>query len=123
MLILLYSPFSHPKTLGTGPGRLNFRAATRRIVASPTQTAPLSKETVKATIGEGKAMLKDGKTNVEITAAMYQKLKSADRETIVAAFKEGAGLTDKGAVTYFYNCRRKTEQIATDARHHRDAGF
>jgi len=38
---------------------------------------------------------------------MYQKLKGADRETVVAAFKEGAGLTDKGAVTYWYNCRRK----------------
>jgi len=79
---------------------------------SPTQTAPFPKETVKAAITEGKAMLKDGKTKVEITAAMYQKIKGADRETIVAAFKEGAGLTDKGAVTYFYNCRRKAVKPA-----------
>ena len=35
------------------------------------------------------------------------KLKAADRETVVAAFVEGAGLTEKGALTYWYNCRRK----------------
>jgi hypothetical protein len=38
---------------------------------------------------------------------MYAKLKTADRETAVAAFVEGAGLTEKGALTYWYNCRRK----------------
>ena len=79
---------------------------------SPTQTAPFPKETVKAAIAEGKALAKEGKTKVEITAAMFQKLKGADRETVVAAFKEGAGLTDKGAVTYFYNCRRKAGKPA-----------
>lgn len=79
---------------------------------SPTQTASFPKETVKAAIADGKALAKDGKTKVEITTAMYQKLKAADRETIVAAFKEGAGLTDKGAVTYFYNCRRKVGKPA-----------
>jgi hypothetical protein len=43
---------------------------------------------------------------------MYAKLKSADRETAVAAFMEGAGLTEKGAVTYWYNCRRKAPKPA-----------
>ena len=52
-------------------------------------------------------MIKDGKTKVEATTAMYAKLKNADRETAVAAFMEGAGLTEKGAVTHWYNCRRK----------------
>ena len=74
---------------------------------SPTQTAPFPKETVKAAVAEGKAMIKDGKTKVEVTTAMYKTLKNADRETAVAAFIEGAGLTEKGAVTYWYNCRRK----------------
>jgi hypothetical protein len=81
----------------------------------PTQTSTFSKEIVKAAIAEGKAMLKDGKTKVEVATAMYQKLKGADRETAVAAFKEGAGLTDKGAVTYWYNCKRKTAKPVVKA--------
>jgi hypothetical protein len=74
----------------------------------PAPTTPFPKETVKAAIAEGKALIKDGKTRVEATTAMYKTLKGADRETAVAAFREGAGLTEKGAVTYWYNCRRKT---------------
>jgi hypothetical protein len=77
--------------------------------SNPTsQTSTFSKEIVKAAIADGKAMLKDGKTKVEVATAMYQKLKGADRETVVAAFREGSGLTEKGAITYWYNCRRKT---------------
>jgi hypothetical protein len=34
---------------------------------------------------------------------MYAKLKTADLETAVAAFMEGAGLTEKGAVAHWYN--------------------
>jgi phage major head subunit gpT-like protein len=71
------------------------------------QTSTFSKEIVKAAIAEGNALIKDGKTKVEVATAMYHKLKGADRETVVSAFKEGAGLTEKGAVTYWYNCRRK----------------
>jgi hypothetical protein len=51
----------------------------------------------QAAIAEGNAPIKDGKTNVEATTAMYVKLKTADRETAVAAFIEGAGLSEKGA--------------------------
>ena len=78
----------------------------------PAQTAGFPKETVKQAVAEGKAMAKDGKTKVEIATAMYQKLKNADRETVVAAFIEGAGLTAKGALTYWYNCRRKAAKPA-----------
>lgn len=69
--------------------------------------AQFPKETVKLAVAEGKALLKEGKTKVEVTTAMFGKLKTADRETVVAAFMEGANLTEKGAVTYFYNCKRK----------------
>jgi hypothetical protein len=89
---------------------------TRRNIVSPTaQTTPFPKETVKAAIADGKAMLKDGKTKVEVATAMYAKLKGADRETVVSAFKEGAGLTEKGAVTYWYNCRRKAAKPVAKA--------
>ncbi len=76
-------------------------------------TAPKSekpafpKELIRAAIADGKAIIKDGKTKVEAATAIYAKLKAADRETVVAAFVEGAGLTEKGALTYWYNCRRK----------------
>jgi hypothetical protein len=78
----------------------------------PAKPAPFSKEVVKQAIDQGKALTKEGKTKVEVATAMYQKLKGADRETVVAAFVEGAGLTDKGAVTYWYNCRRKAGKLA-----------
>jgi hypothetical protein len=65
--------------------------------AQTTTAAPFSKEVVKQAIADGKALIKDGKTKVEATTAMYQKLKIADRETAVAAFMEGAGLTAKGS--------------------------
>ena len=77
----------------------------------PAQTAAFPKETIKQAVSEGKALIKDGKTKVEATTAMFKTLKGADRETVVAAFIEGAGLTEKGAVTYFYNCRRKPAKV------------
>ena len=66
-----------------------------------------SKEIIRQAIADGKAIIKDGKTKVEAATAMYAKLKAADRETVVVAFVEGAGLTEKGALTYWYNCVRK----------------
>jgi len=75
--------------------------------AAQTTANTFPKEVVKQAIADGKAMIKDGKTKVEATTAMYAKLKNADRETAVAAFMEGASLTEKGAVTYWYNCKRK----------------
>lgn len=70
------------------------------------------KEIIRQAIAEGKALIKDGKTKVEVATAMYAKLKAADREIVVAAFVEGAGLTEKGALTYWYNCRRKAGKPA-----------
>jgi len=77
-------------------------------MTTPVQNpAPFPKETVKQAIVDGKAAIKDGKTKVEASLLIFGKLKGADRETVVAALKEGAGLTDKGAMTYYYNCKRK----------------
>lgn len=74
--------------------------------------AAFPKETIKQAIADGKALIKDGKSKVDAAVAMYGKLKGADRETIVAALKEGAGLTEKGAMTYYYNCKRKAGKPA-----------
>ena len=78
----------------------------------PAQTAAFPKDTIKQAVSEGKALIKDGKTKVEAATAMFKTLKGAERETVVAAFVEGCGLTEKGAVTYFYNCRRKPAKVS-----------
>lgn len=78
------------------------------MTPAPQTAAVFPKETVKQAVADGKALIKDGKTKVEAAMAIYAKVKAADRETIVAALKEGAGLTDKGAMTYYYNCKRKS---------------
>lgn len=61
----------------------------------------------------GQSIISSGKTKVEATQAMYPLLKKESREVICQAFIEGANLTDKGAMTYFYNAikfyRRKTK--------------
>jgi hypothetical protein len=56
--------------------------------------APFPKDTIKAAIADGNALVREEKTKVEATTAMYAKLKTADLETAVAAFMEGAGLTE-----------------------------
>jgi hypothetical protein len=86
-------------------------------MTSPAQTKltpEFPKDTIKAAVAEGKALIKDGKTKVEAATAIYKKLKGADRETVVAAFVEGAGLTQAGAITYWYNCRRKATKPSKD---------
>lgn len=94
-----------PPTQSTTNGQAKPTSQPNQPVAA--QTVSFPKDVLKAAVAEGKALIKEGKTKVEATQAMYQKLKAADRETAVAAFVEGAGLTEKGALTYWYNCRRK----------------
>ena len=83
--------------------------------AATTAQNPIPKETIRQAISEGKALIKDGKPKIEAAKAIFQKLKGADKATIIAAFMEGATLTEKGAVTYWYNCRRKTVKPAPKA--------
>ena len=39
--------------------------------------------------------------------AIYRHLNESPQEVVLQAFVEGASLTPKGALTYWYNCRRK----------------
>ena len=43
--------------------------------------------------------------------SIYQALSAEEKEVIIAAFIQGSTLTEKGAVTYFYNCRRKFKKL------------
>ena len=77
------------------------------------ETAPepkkidLSKPLVRQAVAQGQAILKEGKSKADAARAIYSALKDEDKDLIVAAFVEGATLTPKGALTYWYNCRRK----------------
>ena len=63
----------------------------------------------------GQSLITEGKTKVEATRAMYPLIKDESRETICQAFVDGAGLTERGAVTYFYNAVRHFKKAAKSA--------
>ena len=58
-------------------------------------------------VAEGLDFIKDGRSKAEAARAIYASLKDEPKEVIVAAFVAGATLTEKGALTYWYNCKRK----------------
>ena len=67
----------------------------------------LNKANVKKAIAEGKKLIKFGKTKAEASREIFPLIAKESREVIYHVFQEGVGLTEKGAVTYYYNCRRK----------------
>ena len=81
-----------------------------RKKSEPTPKNEPNEEIVKAAIAEGKALIDQGKTKVEAAMAIYAKIEEESQETIVKAFVDGATLTEKGALTYWYNCRRKVRK-------------
>ena len=72
----------------------------------------LSKPGIQEAIAEGKALIKDGKSKADAARAIYAKISSEPKEVIVAAFVAGATLTEKGALTYWYNCKRKAAKAS-----------
>jgi len=78
-----------------------------RKKSEPTPKVEPNEEIVKAAIAGGKALIDQGKSKVEAAMAIYEKIEEESQETIVKAFVDGASLTEKGALTYWYNCRRK----------------
>jgi hypothetical protein len=80
--------------------------------AAEPKKVDLDKPAVKKAIDEGLAVLKDGKSKADAAWAIYGRLKDEDKDLIVAAFIKGATLTEKGALTYWYNCKRKAAKEA-----------
>jgi hypothetical protein len=72
----------------------------------------LSKQPIKEAIAKGKALIKEGKSKADAAMEIFVALKDEDKEIVIAAFVQGATLTEKGAVTYWYNCRRKAKKSA-----------
>ena len=75
----------------------------------------LNKPVIKEAITKGKAVIAEGKSKVDAALAIYEALKAEEKEVIIAAFIQGATLTEKGAVTYFYNCLRKFKKLLKPA--------
>ncbi|WP_206167802.1 hypothetical protein [Variovorax boronicumulans] len=72
----------------------------------------LSKPTIRAAIDQGKVLIAEGKSKADAARAIFDAIKDEPKDVIVAAFVEGATLTDKGALTYWYNVRRKAAKDA-----------
>ena len=65
-------------------------------------------------VNEGKKLIGEGQTKSQAAMAIYTALQFTDKETVVKAFVEGASLTEKGAMTYWYNCKRKQSKTTTE---------
>jgi hypothetical protein len=50
------------------------------------------------------------KTKADAARRRYELISGEPREIVVQAFVDGAGLTPKGAQTYFYNCKLKVKK-------------
>jgi len=80
--------------------------ATERA-AGPTRT-DLNQQHVRSAIEKGAFLIRDGKSKADAARAIYVLIKDEPKYLIVAAFVEGASLTPKGALTYWYNCKRRS---------------
>mgnify|MGYP000689856917 CR=1 FL=1 len=72
----------------------------------------LNKPSIKEAIAKGKVLIKEGKSKADAAMEIYVALKDEEKDVVIAAFIQGATLTEKGAVTYWYNCRRKAKKSA-----------
>ena len=72
-----------------------------------TETTLPSDDLIAQAVAEGQALIAEGKTKVEAAMAIYHHLHESSQEVVLQAFIDGASLTPKGALTYWYNCRRK----------------
>lgn len=70
----------------------------------------MNKQSIKDAIAKGKILIKEGKSKADAAMVIFEALKDEEKEVVIASFVQGATLTDKGAVTYFYNCRRKSKK-------------
>lgn len=75
----------------------------------------LSLPLIASAIAQGKAMRLEAKSKSDVAQAIFSVIGAEPKEVLVAAFVEGADLTPKGALTYWYNCRRKAAKAAKAA--------
>lgn len=77
------------------------------------ETVPTSKSSkdtsakISKAVQAGQKVIKEGGTKVEASMEIYRLIHDLEQDVVVQAFVDGATLTPKGALTYWYNCRRK----------------
>ncbi len=71
------------------------------------QTDSVPVDIIQQAIADGKALIAEGKSKADAAMAIFRLIGEGSQETVVQAFVEGATLTPKGALTYWYNCKRK----------------
>ena len=86
--------------------------ATDKAAAVEPKKIDMSKQQIKDAIAKGKALIKEGKSKADAAMEIFEALKAEEKDVVIAAFVQGATLTEKGAVTYWYNCRRKAKKSA-----------
>ena len=82
------------------------------VVVEP-KKIDLNREPIKGAIAQGLELIHSGKSKADAARAIYDVLNDEQKEVIVAAFVAGATLTPKGALTYWYNCKRKAKKEAS----------
>jgi hypothetical protein len=70
-------------------------------------TIEVSPELVSQAVAEGRALIDQNKSKVEAAMMIYRLISDYPQQTVLQAFIDGASLTPKGALTYWYNCKRK----------------
>ena len=71
------------------------------------QTDSVPADLIQQAIADGKALIAEGKSKADAAMAIFRLIGESSQETVVQAFIDGATLTPKGALTYWYNCKRK----------------
>ena len=71
------------------------------------QTDSVPADLIKQAIADGSALIAEGKSKADAAMAIFRLIGESSQETVVQAFIDGASLTPKGALTYWYNCKRK----------------
>ncbi|MGA7194080.1 MAG: hypothetical protein WBW94_10650 [Anaerolineales bacterium] len=114
------TPAKNAKPANKAPVVPAIEPSAGKVVESTDNTQPeqkpevkkpdLNKDNVKHAIAQGKALIKEGKSKADAARLIYATIKDEGKEVIVAAFIEGATLTEKGALTYWYNCRRRADK-------------
>ena len=73
----------------------------------PPQTDPVPTEIIGQAVADGRALIAQGKSKADAAMAIFRLIGDCPQETVIQAFIQGATLTPKGALTYWYNCKRK----------------
>lgn len=82
-------------------------ATTTQQTGAAASPPDLSAPNLQAAVQTGHKVIAEGGTKADSARAMYAMIADEPKETVVAVFVAGATLTDKGALTYWYNCKRK----------------